>query len=162
MSTTSANRRGLPSMSCAELVTAFPARQGVNMLRKATFQGVIPPSDQQIIADESGRGYPLSVTRETRLASNVPLTSVRPPLATNHSCLTPRATPQAGNWVCFSCSIPPLFVVSHSMPIINTTGKLALFWRFSLTTGSLPPDSLATILPPLATTSYDPSPLATA
>src|SRR5271166_6306650 len=25
----------------------------------------------------------------------------------------------------FSCSIPPLFVLSHSMPKINTTGKLA-------------------------------------
>src|SRR5271157_1906187 len=51
----------------------------------------------------------------------------------------------------FSCSIPPLFVLSHSMPMINTTGKLASFWRFSLTTGSLPSDSPATILPPLAT-----------
>jgi len=58
----------------------------------------------------------------------------------------------------FSCSIPPLFVLSHSMPMINTTGKLASFWRFSLTTGSLPSDSLATILPPLATRH---SPLAT-
>jgi hypothetical protein len=33
----------------------------------------------------------------------------------------------------FSGSIPPLFVLSHSMPIINTMGKLALFWRFSIT-----------------------------
>ena len=38
--------------------------------------------------------------------------------------------------------------------MINTTGKLASFWRFSLTTGSLPSDSLATILPPLATRHY--------
>ena len=30
------------------------------------------------------------------------------------------------------------------MPMINTTGKLASFCRFSLTTGSLPSDSLAT------------------
>src|SRR5208337_3539288 len=37
----------------------------------------------------------------------------------------------------------------------NTYGS---FWRFSLTTGSLPSDSLATILPPLATRH---SPLAT-
>ena len=44
----------------------------------------------------------------------------------------------------FSCSIPPLFVLSHSMPMTNTTGKLASFWRFSLTTGSLPSGSLAT------------------
>jgi len=70
--------------------------------------------------------------------------------------------PRAGNWVRFSCSIPPLFVLSHNMPMINTTDKLASFWRFSLTTGSLSSDSLATILPPLATTSYDPPPLATA
>ena len=51
----------------------------------------------------------------------------------------------------FSCPIPPLSVLSHSMPMINTTGKLASFWRFSLTTGFLRSDSLATILPPLAT-----------
>ena len=54
----------------------------------------------------------------------------------------PTPLPSAGNWVCFSCSIPPLFVLSHSLPMINTTGKLASFWRFSLTTGSLPSDSL--------------------
>src|SRR5271165_352081 len=30
----------------------------------------------------------------------------------------------------FSCSIPPLFVLSHSMPMINTTGKLASFGAF--------------------------------
>ena len=77
---------------------------------------------------------------------------------------TPRPTllPSAGNWLCFSCSIPHLFVLSHSMPMVNATGKLASFWRFSLTTGSLPSGSLATILPPLATTFYDPPPLATA
>src|SRR5271165_2744199 len=51
--------------------------------------------------------------------------------------------PRTGNWVRFSCSISPLFVLSHSMPMINTTGKLASFCRFSLTTGSLPSDSLA-------------------
>ena len=102
--------------------------------------------------------------RETCFAPNVPLTPVLAP---------PRPTPlpSAGNWVRFSCSIPPLFVLSHSMPMINTTGKLASFWRFSLTTGSLPSDSLvgftghnspATCHSPLATTSYDPPPLATA
>jgi hypothetical protein len=54
--------------------------------------------------------------------------------------------------------------------MINTTGKLALFWRFSLTTGSLPLDSLATVLSPHAGTRptsrvrscADASPLATA
>ncbi len=80
---------------------------------------------------------------------------------TDHASLAPRPLPSAGNWVRFSCSIPPLFVLSHNMPTINTTGKLASFWRFSLATGPLPSDSLATILPPLATTSYDPSPLGT-
>ena len=59
-----------------------------------------------------------------------------------------RATrvPPAGNWVRFSCSIPRLFVLSHNMPMINTTGKLGSFWRFSITAGSLRSDSLATIL----------------
>jgi len=40
--------------------------------------------------------------------------------------------PPAGNWVSFACSIPPLFVLSHSLPMVNTMGKLALFWRFSI------------------------------
>jgi len=35
------------------------------------FRGVLPPSGPQIIA-ESGRGHPLSGTRETWLAPNVP------------------------------------------------------------------------------------------
>ena len=73
-----------------------------------------------------------------------------PPTFLWHLFSRPTPLPSAGNWVRFSCSIPPLFVLSHSMPVINTTGKLASFWRFSLTTGSLPSDSLATILPPLA------------
>ena len=38
--------------------------------------------------------------------------------------------PPAGNWFRFSCSIPPLFVLSHSLPMINTTGKLASFCTF--------------------------------
>src|SRR5271166_4655977 len=64
-----------------------------------------------------------------------------------------RATrlPPAGNWVRFSCSIPPLFVLSHSTPMINTTGKLASFWRFSITISSISSHSLATVLPLLAT-----------
>jgi hypothetical protein len=51
-----------------------------------------------------------------------------------------RATrlPPAGNWVRFACQIPPLFVLSHSLPMVNTMGKLALFWRFSITATSLP------------------------
>jgi len=61
-----------------------------------------------------------------------------------------RATrlPRAGNWVRFSCSISPLFVLSHNMSMVNTTGKLASFWRFSITAGSLPSDSLANLLLP--------------
>jgi hypothetical protein len=90
------------------------------------------------------RRTPLAGARETWFAPNVPLAHVLAP---------PRPTPlpSAGNWVRFSCRIPPLFVLSHSLPMINTAGKLGSFWRFSLTTGSLPSDSLATILPPLAT-----------
>ena len=63
-----------------------------------------------------------------------------------------RATrlPRAGNWVRFSCSISPLFVLSHNMSMVNTTGKLASFWRFSITAGSLPSDSLANLLLPHA------------
>src|SRR5208283_1527753 len=37
--TTSVNRRGPPSMLRAELSTALSTRQGVNMLRHATFSG---------------------------------------------------------------------------------------------------------------------------
>jgi len=58
--------------------------------------------------------------------------------------------PPAGNWLRFAGSISPLFVLSHSMPMINTTSKLASFWRFSVTAGSLPSDSLATLLSPHA------------
>src|SRR5271166_545567 len=46
--------------------------------------------------------------------------------------------PPAGNWVRFACSIPPIFVLSYSLPRVNTMGKLALFGRFSITAGSLP------------------------
>ncbi len=56
-------------------------------------------------------------------APNVPLAPVLAPHAS-------RPLPSAGNWVRFSCSIPPLFVLSHSMPMINTTDKLALFGAF--------------------------------
>ena len=46
--------------------------------------------------------------------------------------------PPAGNWVRFFCSIPPLFVLSHGLPMINTRAnwlRLALFYRCQL----LPP-----------------------
>ena len=52
--------------------------------------------------------------------------------------------PPAGNWVCFSCSIPPLFVLNHSLPMVNTMGKLALFGRFSITASLMSSISLAT------------------
>ena len=62
-------------------------------------------------------------------------------------------------------SNPPCFVLSHNMPMINTTSKLASFWRFSLTASTISSPSLATvlvplatILAPLATTSQDPPP----
>ena len=52
--------------------------------------------------------------------------------------------PPAGNWLRFSGSIPPSFVLSHNMPMINIAGKLASFWRFSLTASFLSSHSLAT------------------
>jgi len=79
---------------------------------------------------------------------------VGPQRPLGHCSPAPRPMPPAGNWLRFSCSIPPLFVLSHSLLMVNTMGKLALFWRFSLTASSLPSDSLATILPPLATRHY--------
>ncbi len=44
--------------------------------------------------------------------------------------------PPAANWLCFSCSTPPWLVLSHNMPMINTTdstSELALFCHFSIT-----------------------------
>ena len=66
---------------------------------------------------------PHLLRRETWFAPNVPLAHVLAP---------PRPTPlpSAGNWVRFSCWIPPLFVLSHSLPMINTTGKLGSFCAF--------------------------------
>ncbi len=55
-----------------------------------------------------------------------------------HCSHASRPTPPAGNWLRFSCSIPPLFVLSHSLPMVNTMGKLASFGRFSITASSLP------------------------
>ena len=52
--------------------------------------------------------------------------------------------PPAGNWLCFACSIPPLFVLSHSLPMVNTMGKLASFWRFFITVVSASSISPAT------------------
>ena len=49
----------------------------------------------------------------------------------------PGPSPSAGNWVRFACSNPPCFALSHNMPIINTTSKLALFWRFSITASTI-------------------------
>ncbi len=64
--------------------------------------------------------------------------------------------PPAGNWARFSCSIPRLFVLSRNMSTINTTGKLASFWRFSITARSIPSDSLVTILSPHASRRHPP------
>ena len=74
---------------------------------------------------------------------HAPRPTLHAPRPTPHA---PRPLAPAGNWVRFSCSIPRLFVLSHNMPMINTTGKLGSFWRFSITAGSLRSDSLATIL----------------
>ncbi len=69
-------------------------------------------------------------------------------LTTDNCSPAPRPLPTAGNWVRFPGSISHLFVLSHNMPMINTTRKLASFCRFSNTVGSLPSDSLAAVLPP--------------
>ena len=44
----------------------------------------------------------------------------------------------------FSCSIPHFFVLSHNIPMINTTSNLASFWRFSLTASFVSSTSLTT------------------
>ncbi len=102
---------------------------------------------------------------------------VGPQRPRGHCSPAPRPMPPAGNRLRFACSIPPLFVLCHSLPRVNTMGKLALFGRFSITFVStssispatgywplatvlmpltaarhtpLPPDSLATVLPPSA------------
>ena len=61
-----------------------------------------------------------------------------------HCSPAPRPMPPAGNWLRFACSISPLFVLSHSLPMVNTMGKLALFWRFSITASFNSSISLAT------------------
>jgi hypothetical protein len=38
--------------------------------------------------------------------------------------------PPAGNWLCFAGSIPPSFVLSHNIPVVNTTSELASFGAF--------------------------------
>ncbi len=81
-------------------------------------------------------------------------------LTTDNCSPAPLPLPPAGNWVRFSCSIRPSFVLSHNISMINTTGKLASFRRFSNTASSLSshylatghcPYSLATRYSPLAT-----------
>ena len=56
------------------------------------------------------------------------LATVHPPLATRRyfhwpPSVAPRPAPRAENWVRFSWSIPPSFVLSHNMPMINTTSN---------------------------------------
>src|SRR5271157_5278774 len=72
-------------------------------------------------------------------------------LRDNRRSSHPHPTPLAGNWLCFSGSTPPWLVLSHNMPTINTPSKLASFCRFCNTVGSLPSDSLNTVLPPRLT-----------
>src|SRR5271166_114094 len=69
---------------------------------------------------------------------------VRPQRPLGHGSPAPRPMPPAGNWVPFACSVPPLFVLSHSLPTVNTMGKLASFGRFSITVVSASSISLAT------------------
>src|SRR5208282_4388426 len=46
------------------------------------------------------------------------------PLAARHP-----PVPPAGNWLRFSGSIPPSFVLSHNIPVANTTSELASWYR---------------------------------
>ena len=64
-----------------------------------------------------------------------------------HTAPTPLATGRKLGL--FSGSIRPSFVLSHNMPIINATDKLASFWRFSVTPSSISSHSLATDYWPL-------------
>src|SRR5208337_2081820 len=73
------------------------------------------------------------------------------PVSSHCSSSDPRPMPPAGNWLRFSGSLPPWLVLSHNMPMINTAGKLASFWRFSLTDSSHSSHSLATDHWPLTT-----------
>jgi len=105
----------------------------------------------------------MSRKRGVQAARNAPdsLATSLPPdsLTTGHCSAATRhyhPLPPAGNWVRFSCSIPRLFVLSRNMQMINTTGKLALFWRFSITARSLPSNSLVTILSPHASRRHPP------
>ena len=65
-------------------------------------------------------------------------------LTTDNCSPAPLPLPPAGNWVRFSCSIRHSFVLSHNISMINTTGKLASFRRFSITASSLSSHYLAT------------------
>src|SRR5271165_3814101 len=82
---------------------------------------------------------------------------VGPQRPLGHCSPAPRLMPPAGNWLRFSCSISPLFVLSHSLPMVNIMGKLALFGRFSITASIISSISLATGSW-LLTTSHAPRP----
>ena len=59
-----------------------------------------------------------------------------------HCSPAPCRRPEIG--FVFSCSIPPLFVLSHSLPMVNIMGKLASFGRFLITVVTDSSISLAT------------------
>ena len=73
-----------------------------------------------------------------------------------HTAPTPLATGRKLGL--FSGSIRPSFVLSHNMPIINATDKLASFWRFSVTPSSISSHSQATDYWPLTTGHCSPAP----
>jgi len=117
------------------------------MLRNAEFT-----QPETVRARGSGGGHPFSGTWEAWLAPNVLLATLLSPHV-------PCRRPEIG----FVFRVDSaLFRAKSQYANDLHHEQLASFWRFSLTTGSLSSDSLATILPPLATTSYDPPPLATA
>ena len=70
------------------------------------FQGVLPPSGQQISA-ESGMGYPLLGTRESWVVPTVPLATVLPSHAPGFPPHAPRSASHAVTSGVRSCADPP-------------------------------------------------------
>ncbi len=78
------------------------------------------------------------------MGCDLPCLRIHRQLTTDNCSPAPLPLAPAGHWVRFSCSIRPLFVLSHNISMINTTGKLASFRRFSITASSLSSHYLAT------------------
>jgi len=128
LSTTSVDRRSPLSMPRVELGIHGLNRWAVKcweMLRNAEFK----QPDWRLCQEGQEASFPISHIKPFARGN-----ATEPA----HITLACVLLPPAGNWVCFACQIPPLFVLSHGLPMVNTMGKLALFWRFSVTASFLP------------------------